>query len=230
MTVKAHSGIRRGGGSGKRKGAAILQRPGSGGGGGHVQPIDITPFRNWTLQQVEGRLRGLDHEELFVFDAKGKVIAAYKGKKKRVSFPYQLFKQQQGITITHNHPKGEENFGGSFSLNDMQTMLKFHNWREHRVVAEGQGERLYIIRRGHNAQPKEFASRIKRDKRRLTGKMARIYLDAYEQASMEGKSKEAADHIARQKSVGQLHTYYKRNAPKHGFVYITRKKPHKSDY
>ena len=50
-------------------------------------PIDIEQYKDWSLEQIEGRIRTLAHEELFAFDRNGELIAAFKGDRNSVTFP-----------------------------------------------------------------------------------------------------------------------------------------------
>ncbi len=194
--------------------------------GGHArgpaQEIDISPFAGWMLEQTEGRLRNLGHEELFVFDENDKLIAAYKGDKDSVGFPMDLL-SQDGLTVTHGHPKGDSDFGGTFSWADINNMLD-SNWKEHRATASGQGEMNYIMRRTDKADSKGLRNQINKDFPKIDAKWQKVYRDAYNTEVKKGTPKEQARHIARQKGVGVLNAYYKRTFPKFGFDYITRKK------
>lgn len=192
---------------------------------GTAHPIDISKFKGWTLEQIEDRLRNLTHEELFVFDGNNQVIEAYKGDRCSVAFPSALL-NQEGITVTHGHPKGTDDFGGTFSWADINNMLN-SKWAEHRATSSGQGEMNYIMRRTANADSQALRDRINRDFQRIDAKWQQVYKDAYSNAIKSGKTKMQARHIARQKGVGVLNAYYKRTFPKFGFEYITRKESYK---
>lgn len=192
---------------------------------GTAQPIDISQYEGWTLEQTEGRLRSLKHEELFVFDKNNQIVEAYEGGRNSVSFPVYLL-NQEGITVTHGHPKGSEDFGGTFSWADINNMLN-SKWAEHRATASGQGEMNYIMRRTANADPQGLRNKINQDFQRIDAKWRRVYRDAYNNAVNSGKTKAQANHIARQKGVGVLNAYYKRTFPAFGFEYVTRKETYK---
>lgn len=191
---------------------------------GRVIELDLKPFKGWTLEKAENYLRELDHEEMLVFDDKGNVVAGFKGKKDTVSFYSSLFKKK-GFTITHGHPKGDEYFGGTFSWDDVENMLK-SEWQEYRAVAAGQGEMNYIIRRTSEARPTELLARIGREKPQVEARRSALYASAYQNAIDKGKTQEEALHIARQQSVGALHKYFKRVLKHYGFEYVARKKPY----
>lgn len=195
---------------------------GEGNSGSPPKPMDVTKFDGWSLQQTESYLRNLKHEELFVFDAEGKIIAAYKGNNNSVSFPVTLF-SEQGATVTHGHPKGMAEFGGTFSWADINNMLK-SKWSEHRATASGQGEMNYIMRATSKANPTELRNRINRDFKRIDAKWQKAYLDAFKEQKAAGASDKQAKHVARQKGVGVLNAYYKRIFPQYGYEYVTRKK------
>ena len=135
-------------------------------GGGAPRPLDISKFGNMTLEDAERRIRNLKHEELFVFDKDGKLVEAYKGNAHvPVSFPMSV-SDYKGATVTHGHPKGAADFGGTFSFADVKNMLE-SKWAEHRATASGQGEMNYIMRKGQGAKPKAFYNQINRDYKQI---------------------------------------------------------------
>ena len=180
---------------------------------------------SWTLERIEGRIRNLGHEELFVLDADGNVIAAYRGNDHSVSFPATLL-NEPGVTVTHGHPKSAADFGGTFSWKDIDNMLS-SNWAEHRATASGQGEMNYIMRRTAKADPTGLRRQINTDYPRINKKWQQVYNDAYKAEVAKGTPKKEAMHIARQKGVGVLNRYYKDTFAKYGYEYITRKDPYK---
>lgn len=214
----------RGAGSGIRRTKDWLDKEG-GRPGGHARSMDVSKFKGHTLEQVEKRIRKLGHEELFVFDENNKIIAAYRGNKYSVAFP-SSFLNLKGATVTHSHPKGESNFGGTFSWTDVNNMLK-SNWAEHRATASGQGEMNYIMRRTSKANSKGLRDRINRDYPKVDKQWRDTYQKSFDEQIKKGKSQIEAAHIARQKGVGVLNAYYKKVFPKYGFEYITRKKDYK---
>lgn len=195
-----------------------------GGGKGQAHPIDITKYQGWTLEQVEARLRNLGHEELFAFDKDGQLFAAFKGGKGSGAFPSDLM-QVQGATVTHGHPKGAEEFGGTFSFADMKNMLQ-SQWAEHRATASGQGEMNYILRRTGRSDAKGFYDQINRDYTRLKSQISATWDRTYKAAVDRGLSRTRAQHEARQAGVGVLNRYYKDTAAKFGYEYVTRKDPY----
>lgn len=193
--------------------------------GGKVRPMDISKFDGYTLEQVENRLRNLKHEELFVFDENGKIIAAYKGNASSVEFPSSI-QNVKGATVTHGHPKGAAEFGGTFSYADMKNMLD-SQWKEHRATAAGQGEMNYILRKGKNANAKGFYNRLDADYPKMKASISKKYSDVYAREKKKGTSVKQAEHIARQEAVGTLNAYYKKTASEYGYEYVNRKKKYK---
>ena len=188
---------------------------------GSVDPIDISKFQGWTLEQTEGRIRNLAHEELFAFDENDQLVEAYKGGRHSVGFPIELL-NMEGATITHGHPKGTSEFGGTFSWADINNMLN-SKWAEHRATASGQGEMNYIMRRTASADSQGLRNQINRDFPKIDKKWQDVYLKSYDAEIKKGTPRKQALHIARQKGVGVLNAYYKRVFPQYGFEYITRK-------
>lgn len=180
------------------------------------RPIDVSQFQGMTLQEIENRIRSLDHEELLVIGKDGTVLAAYKGNKNSVAF-YKSEFQRQGATVTHGHPKGAEGYGATFSLQDVQNMAA-SDWAEHRAAASGKNELNYVIRRNSSntvAKSRALYERIRKD---AAGIQAEISLAA----SRAGKGLSAASK--RQIYTGVLDRYYSKTLPKYGFDYITRSK------
>ena len=167
-------------------------------------------------QRVCIELRKLGHEELFVLDADGTVLAAYKGNRNSVAFSRsELFRD--GATVTHGHPKGAEGYGATFSPQDVLNMAA-SNWAEHRAAASGKNELNYIIRRNASNTEKKSSdlyARVKKDMPSLEAEMRR-------QAQSAGKKLSATGR--RQIYTGVLDRYYSEVLPEYGFDYITRKK------
>lgn len=181
----------------------------------------MTLTKECDILWAEARIRNLKHEEMFVFDKDDKLIAAYKGGPTSVSFPSTLL-QQEGITVTHGHPKSMANFGGTFSFADMKNMLN-SKWAEHRATASGQGEMNYILRKTSSSNAKGFYNQINRDYQRLVKEYTAKYISVRKTALANGATKAAAEHRARQEAVGTLNAYYKQTASKYGYSYVTRK-------
>ena len=179
-----------------------------------LNPIDIEKYKNQRLEQIEGRIRTLAHEELFAFDGNGKLIAAFKGDECSVTFPTSLLNVQDA-TVTHGHPKGLEKFGGTFSFADIDNMLK-SNWKEHRATASGQGEMNYIMRRTDNADTKGLRDRINKDYAQLKKTFRDTYRTEFIKAQKSGIEEKHAKHIARQMAVGILNAYYKKTFEHYG--------------
>lgn len=186
-----------------------------------LHPIDINKYQGQSLQEIESRIRKLSHEELFAVNEDGGIIAAYKGDAVSVGFPASLL-EESNITVTHGHPKGYAEFGGTFSFADIDNMLR-SKWKEHRAAASGKGEMNYIMRRTARADPEGLRSRINKDYLRLKQDAKDAYKKAY-QEERELHGEKQAMHVARQKQVGVLNAYYKEFFPAYGFEYITRKK------
>lgn len=189
-----------------------------------VNPINIEQYKGQSLEHIERRIRTLEHEELFAFDGKGELIAAFKGSKDRVGFPADLLNVPDA-TVTHGHPKGLAEFGGTFSFADINNMLK-SNWKEHRATASGHGEMNYIMRRTEKADAQGLRDRINKDYKQLKKSFLDTYKTEYEKA-LESGTRKHAKHVARQMAVGILNAYYKNTFEQYGYEYITRKKDYK---
>lgn len=190
------------------------------------QPMDVKKFAGMSLQQIEERIRNLNHEELFVLDKDGKVVEEYKGEKDSVAFPSDILYKYPNATVTHGHPKSLEDFGGTLSLNDVYNMLD-SNWKEHRATASGKGEMNYIMRRTSKSDSIGLKNKISNEEQDIINKFAKKYSDGYNEANKQGLKGKAKKRYARQKAVGVLNAYYKETFEKYGFEYITRKTEYK---
>ena len=206
----------RGSWSATRKGTGTTRTSSGGSGQRTPHPMDVKQFQGMTLQEIEDGIRALGHEELFVIDKDGAVLAAYKGNKNSVAF-YSSDLQRQGVTVTHGHPKGAEGYGATSSLQDVQNMAA-SNWAEHRAAASGKNELNYIIRRNSSnteAKSKALYEKIRKD-------TPSIQAEIHSEANKAGKNLSAASR--RQIYTGVLDRYYSKTLPKYGFDYITRNK------
>lgn len=174
-------------------------------GSGKVKEIDSDQFGS--LRDTEDVIRKKSREVLVVFDEQGKAIKAYQGNNTSVAFPVAEAKKWKGLTVTHNHPKGMEGFGGTFSWADMSNATVFE-FGVHRAVASGQGEKNYILVAGKNARPMELNKRIAHDIPWLRKKM-RGEVEKVKEDYKAGKFKNYghAIHVARQRSVGVLNSH-----------------------
>lgn len=87
-----------------------------------LHPIDVSKYQGKTLSEVENKIRTLTRERLFAFDKDGNVIEAYQRNGTSVYFPERLL-DVKGATVTHNHPKGYSDFGGTFSFADVYNKI-----------------------------------------------------------------------------------------------------------
>lgn len=189
-------------------------------------PKPITNLDRYkTLEQSENIIRGLSKERLLVFDQDGKCIAGYQGNHNSVAFPVSEAEKWKGLTVTHNHPKSHYNFGGTFSFEDMRNATVYE-FGSHRAVASGQGERNYILRAGSDARPMEMNRRIAADinwlRERMRAEATRIK-EEYRKGNPEYKNYGHMLHVAGQKSVGVLNSYYREIAEQYGYTYRTQK-------
>lgn len=192
-------------------------------GKGKIEEIPTDRFK--TLEQTENLLRNRKREVLVVFNQQGEAIKAYQGDSRSVAFPVSEAEKWKGCTVTHNHPKGLSGYGGTFSFEDMSNATVYE-LGSHRAVAGGQGEFNYILRAGPDARPMDFNRRIASDIPRLRKEMREAAFQVREEYC---KQKEKFHnyghylHIARQKSVGVLNSYYRETAEQYGYTYRTQK-------
>ena len=205
----------RGSYSATRRGSGDVRTTSGGTGQRNAHPMDVSDFEGMTLQQIENRIRRLEHEELFVLDKDGTVLAAYKGNSNSVAFSHsELFRD--GATVTHGHPKGAEGYGATFSPQDVLNMAA-SNWAEHRAAASGKNELNYIIRRNASNTEKKSSDLYARVKKDMPG------LEAEMRHQAQRASKKLSATGRRQIYTGVLDRYYSEVLPEYGFDYITRK-------
>lgn len=190
-------------------------------GKGKVAEIGVEKFNN--LEQTENIIRNRKKEVMVVFDSEGKAIKAYQGDRHSVAFPVAEAKKWKGYTVTHNHPKGWEGFGGTFSFADMSNATVYE-FGSHRAVGCGQGEKNYILKAGKDAKPMDFNRRIAADIPWLRNNMKEVVSKVKEEYQKgEYKNYGHAIHVARQKSVGVLNSYYRETAEQYGYIYRAQK-------
>lgn len=180
-----------------------------------ARPMDVARFQGMTLQQIEERIRGLNHEELFVVGRDGTILAAYRGNGNSVAFPRSEL-MRDGATVTHGHPSHAEGYGGTFSTADVLNMAS-SNWAEHRAAASGSNEMNYIIRRNStntDAKSRALYNKVRSDAPGLEAQMRRA-------ASAAGSNLSAASR--RQVYTGVMDRYWRATLPQYGFDYIRRR-------
>lgn len=206
----------RGAGSGQGKG-------GGGTGSQHRKGDQRKPHRidiysnnmhKWSLQKGEAMIRNRKNEVMLAYDEHGKLRAAYQGNKQSVAFD-GLLMAQKGWTVTHSHPKGYENFGGTFSFADIHNFNQ-SQWAEHRATAGGQGEMNYILRATSKSDKTGFDKRLSKDQPRIERRYNAMYRAAWK--------KTHNIHVARQRATGLIKGYLKRVTPQYGIEFISRKK------
>lgn len=184
--------------------------------------VDIQKIKDKTLQGIEDRVRHLKHEEAFLFDSSDKLMDGRSGGKSSVGIP-SLWDQVPGATVTHGHPVGNYNFGGTLSMADADRMAQTE-WSEMRAAAAGQGEYNYIMRRTAKADNEGLRRQIGRDADRMEKSIKTEFQKAFKNAIARGQTRESALHEAAQKATGLMDAYWKQVLPQYGFEYVTRKR------
>ena len=210
------------GGRGASSSATKLANKLTSGSGSHSFPIDLSTVKGKSLQEIEDRIRHLDHEEAFIFDKNGNLINGVSGGTGSVDIPMNWF-NEEGATITHGHPIGDRNFGGTLSFADVDVMAH-SKWKEMRAAASGQGEMNYIVRRTSHSNSTGLQSRVAADTPKMKANLQKTFLEAYTKAIKNGKPKKSAMHEAAQRAAGEVDRYWATVLPQFGFEYITRKK------
>lgn len=194
---------------------------------GKTSAIDISTIKDKSLYGIENRIRGLDHEEAFIFDSKDKLLAGATGEGTSVEIPQRWESIKDG-TLTHGHPTHEYDFGGTFSAADVE-LLAGSQLKEVRAVASGQGEFNYIAKRTSAADGNGLLSKIHADEAKLKQKMIYHFQNSYQHAKTQGKTVSQALHEAAQKATGVFDTYWEQTLPQYGFEYIKMKRGYKYD-
>ena len=209
------------------------------------QSIDVTAkYAGMSLQQAEDALRKIgSHEEAVVFDKNMKVIAAYSGGSGSVALPSSL-KKTEGITVTHNHPPGNADYGATLSPADVSWFASSRA-AEIRAVGRGQGEHVYSLQvRGRQSAVKTkyaktqlnlWANQVARDATPKgsggTGRLQNEYRKLYNGYRKQGKSKSAARHAAWQRATGEIEASLTRKVAElgssSGAIYYSKNKRYK---
>ena len=215
----------RGSSSGSSGGAAS-DIWGSGGGGVLVgdQDLDInlaglTPMQGnkvdgaKTLAAVEQRTVGLDHEQLYVIDGQGFVVAATDGDKGSVPITARTAKNIKGNVMTHNHPRDDSEVnGGTFSYADINCLSL--GMSELRATAS---EGTYSLKAKTNrADGRGFASYMIKQKSTINKGMASASAKVKASDYKSEKSFAAAKFNA---EMSWLSGWYSQNAGKFGYEY-----------
>lgn len=174
------------------------------------------------MNQLENRLKTLDHEEAFIFDKNGKLVSAYTGGESEVSIPAWEFLRKDA-TITHGHPVDKNNYGGTLSPADVMNIAD-SSIGQMRAVAQGQGEYKYIVRRTSKADGKGLKSKINRDLGWLEKTAKEEAKNTKRRVYKKTGSKASASHAAEQAYKGVYDWYWKDTLPQFGFDYVKRKK------
>lgn len=193
-----------------------------GGGKSKSYPVDISKIKDKSLQGIENKIRQLKHEEAYIFDKNDKLVAGASGGNSSVGIPNN-WGNLDGATVTHGHPVGKYNFGGTLSMADANLMANT-KWGEMRAAASGKGEYNYIMKRTSKSDNSGLKNRIAKDSKNMEKNIADTYKKSYNKAIASGKSESKARHESAQKAVGLMQSYWRKTLPQYGFVFVTPKK------
>lgn len=193
-----------------------------GGGSGKAIPLDVDKLKDKTLQGIENRIRKLKHEEAYIFDADDKLVAGVSGGNSSVGIP-NSWNNMDGATVTHGHPVGDYNFGGTLSMADADMMAKT-KWSEMRASANGKGEYNYIMKRTPKSDNSGLRAQIAKDRPQMETDIVNAYKKAYNDAISQGKSTKTAKHESAQIATGLMQNYWRKTLPQYGFDFVTPKK------
>lgn len=87
---------------------------------------------NAGIWATESNIRGLDHEEAYIFSRSGAVLAHYVGTASAVPIPDADLDRFAGAILTHNHPRSSALW--TFSIEDISVAARMRLY-EIRVVA-----------------------------------------------------------------------------------------------
>lgn len=181
---------------------------------GKVNYIDASRFGS--LLAAEAQIRDRSREHALIYEDLGESpIAASKGNRHSVSVPTDLLNSK--MSLTHNHP--DSNFGGTFSTADIAVGTA-HNLKSIRAAGK---EGTYYLKPGKNADPRGFARRVARDEDMLERRMARESRKISKRVEKGELTWQQAYKMARTVTVGKIHEYYKKVAPKYGYTYGRQK-------
>lgn len=170
-----------------------------------------------TLASVEARSAGLNHEQLYVIDSDGFVVAASDGNAGSVGITARTARNLKGNVMTHNHPRDDSAYsGGPFSYGDI-SCLKY-GMKEMRASAS---EGTYSLKAGNKANGAGFAAYMLKNRGEINKGMA----SASSKIKAQNYSSEKALHAAKFNAEMQwLSGWYSQNASKFGYTYSFTKK------
>lgn len=191
-------------------------------GGTDINLAGLTPMQgnkvdgDATLASVEARTHGLDHEQLYVVDDQGFVVAATDGDSGSVPITARTAKNIKGNVMTHNHPRDDANVnGGTFSYADINCLSL--GMREMRAVAS---EGTYSLKAGNRANATGFANYMLSQKnvinKGMAGASAKVKAKNYKSESEFRAAKFNAE-------MDWLSGWYSDNAGKFGYTYTFTK-------
>lgn len=166
-----------------------------------------------TLASVEARSAGLDHEQLYVVDDQGFVVAASDGNKGSVGITARTAANLKGNVMTHNHPRdNSEVNGGTFSAADISCLSL--GMKELRASAK---EGTYSLKaKSNRADGAGFASYMQSQKSTINSGMAKA------SSKLKAKDYKSESSFAAAKfnaEMNWLSNWYASNAGKFGYEY-----------
>lgn len=170
-----------------------------------------------TLASVEASTQGLDHEQLFVVDSQGFVVAATDGDKGSVPITARTARNLKGNVMTHNHPRDNaEVNGGTFSYADINCLSL--GMKELRASAR---EGTYSLKAKTNrADGAGFAAYMLKNKNTINKGMAQA------SSKLNAKNYKSESSFAAAKFNAEmewLSGWYSQNAGKFGYKYTFTK-------
>lgn len=142
----------------------------------------------------------------YLIDKNGKVVAGAKGNKNSVGVAYS--DNQEGMTLTHNHPS---KYGGTFSGADI-SYLTTAKLKQIRAVAK---EGTYKMTATKHANPVAFNKALAKDINKLNIKALKNQLKV-----KKGNLTKSQYKIHQRKAyVDTIDDWYKKNASKYGYEY-----------
>ncbi len=142
----------------------------------------------------------------YLIDKNGKVVAGAKGGRHSVGIAYNG--NQEGMTVTHNHPS---NYGGSFSGADI-SHLTTAKLKSIRAVAK---EGTYKMVATSKANPMELNRALAKDINRLNSQASKNK-KSVKRGNMSIKQYKTA---RRKAYVDTIDSWYRQNASKYGYKY-----------
>lgn len=202
-------------GHGRKSGVNYDSRP--------AEKISTDEFNGKSEKEIANILRNKEIEEMVLINSNGNVMAAFRGGRTGIDFassPYaeEIRTQYADAIVIHNHPRGDEDFGGTLTPEDVRLMAR-GNWAGLSSVSNDPGRGNYTIKKLPGANSKDLTKAMKANRSAIESAFAEAYGIARFKAIQSGKTEAEARRTALKKGTSAYHKWWKTYLKKYGYEY-----------